>query len=142
MWLPENLRLPLWPTFVVGILFLLGSTALGYKWENSKEENELFAMGRASGFSTQDSLFALAGCWHCDLCYYEQIESALLFLSICYLPGIFWTYTSTLGESELALPSFRWDTSMTPLDVGLLLPINFLCSTFHCILSWALAHLA
>lgn len=142
MWLPENLRLPLWPTFVVGILVLLGSTALGYRWENSKEENELFAMGLASGFPTQESLFALAGFWHCGLCYCEHLESVLLFLSICYLPSIFWTYTSALGESELALPSFRWDTSLTPLDVSLLLPINFLCNTFHLIFSWALAHLA
>ena len=137
MWLPENLRLSLWLAFYfywMALLLVKMRKQQRRKWTLCHDTFWVLN----SGFS----LFALAGCWPGGLCYYEQTESVLLFLSICYLPSIFWTYTSALGQSELALPSFRWDTSLTPLDISVFLSINFLCNTFHFLFSWALAHLA
>lgn len=100
--------------------------------ELSREENELYAISLASGFSVQDSLFDLAGCWHSGFCHYEQIKSVLLFLSSFYFPNIFWTYTCALEQSEL-----RCSGAVVPLSGGmfsrLLWISNCSCPSAFCV---------
>lgn len=79
-------------------------------------------------------LWLLLALW---LCCCEQIESALLFL-------VFVTYQHSLELAPSTLENLSFAQVLSvhfpDSDAGLLLPINFLCSTFHFIISPELWH--
>lgn len=140
----------MWLAFVTGIVIPLDGTALYNRFvtgERSKQRRKWTLLWPwPSDSQPWIGCLNLAGCQHCGLYNYSQIESESLlhntFTPLTFSEVILLHENSLSSDASVQLPALRQDISWSPLDFKLLRTIIFLCNAFHFMPSWASITLA